>query len=118
MGSGTKAKYSLKQNEALLLNALNYCLKFNIDNPVLKHVSFTYARLSGDKRFLNVYVDTFDRSKINQILKHLNEAKGLFRSTIAQKTSLYKAPQINFYADQTIDNNLKIEEILAKIKGE
>lgn len=75
MASSGKSKYKHQQSASLMLNTLNYCLKYEIDNPKLKHVSFTYVNLSGDNSILNAYVDSFDRSKINELISELDMAK-------------------------------------------
>lgn len=115
MSSSGKSKYKHLQIESLILKILNNTLKYKITNDKLKNVSFTYVKLSGDNSFLDVYVDYWNRSKIDNIVKHLNDAKGIFRTAIANKSNLYKAPHITFYKDKTIDNYLKIEELLSKI---
>ncbi len=115
MSSNAKGKYKHLQTESLMLNILNNTLKYEIIDEKLKNVSFTYVRLSGDNSFLDVYVDYWDRSKINNIVNKLNTAKGVFRTAIANKSNLYRAPQVVFHKDETIDNNLKIESILSKI---
>ena len=115
MAFSGKSKYKHLQKESLMLNILNNTLKCEIIDDKLKNVSFTYVRLSGDNSFLDVYVDYWDRSKIESVVNWLNNAKGVFRTAVANKTNLYKAPQITFYKDATIDNSLKIEELLDKI---
>ncbi len=115
--SGKKI-YKHQQNEALMLNVLNNTLKYEIDNPLIHNASFTYVHLSGDKSYLNVYVDIYDRSLINGLLQELNKAKGIFRTALAKKTNFYKVPQIQFLADKSIETNLKIESLLNKIKKE
>ncbi len=115
MSSSGKSKYKHLQTESLMLNILNNTLKYEIIDEKLKNVSFTYVRLSGDNSFLDVYVDYRDRSKINNIVNKLNAAKGVFRTAIANKSNLYRAPQVVFHKDETIDNNLKIESLLSKI---
>lgn len=114
--TGGKKIYKHQQNESLMLNVLNHTLKYEIDNPTLKNAAFTYVKLSGDKAHLFVYVDTWDRSKITSLVNALNSAKGTFRTALANQTHFYKVPEIHFEIDKSIDQNLKIEEILNKIK--
>lgn len=114
-----KAKYRHNQNESLMLNVLNNTLKYEMNDPIFKMVSFTYVRLSGDKSYLNVYVDTYDHKNLNKILNELNKASGTFRTALAQKTKFYKVPKIIFNEDKTISNSIHIEELINKInKGE
>lgn len=114
--SGKKI-YKHQQNESLMLNILNHTLKYEIDNPALKNVSFTYVKLSNDKSHLSIYVDTYDRSKIQSMINQLNIAKGVFRTALATQTHFYKIPELHFLVDETIEQNLKINQILNKIKG-
>ena len=119
MGFSGKSKYRHSQNEALMLNILNNCLKYEINDPELKKgASFTYVQLSGDKSYLNVYVDTWDLSKMDHLIHELNNAKGIFRKALADKTNFYKVPHIEFFPDKTIQENIKIQDLLNKIKKE
>ena len=111
MGTSGKSKYRHSLNESMLLNCLNNALKYDINDELLKHVSFTYVKLSGDKSYLNVYVDTWDQSKMDKIIEHLNNARGVFRTALATKTNFYKVPNIGLKPDATIQQNLKIEEL-------
>ena len=119
MSNSGKWKYRHSQNEALMLNILNNCLKFEINDPELrKNASFTYVQLSGDKSYLNVYVDTWDLKKMDHLIEELNKAKGVFRKALADNTNFYKVPHVQFYPDKSIQENIKIEELLNKIKKE
>lgn len=112
-----KAKYRHNQNESLMLNTLNNTLKYELDDPIFKKVSFTYVKLSGDKSYLNVYVDTYNHQDINKILKELNNASGTFRTMMAKKTNFYKVPKIIFNEDTTITKSLHIEDLINKINN-
>ena len=118
MGNSGKSKYRHNQNEALMLNILNNCLKYEINDPELKNASFTYVQLSGDKSYLNVYVDTWDLSKMEHLITELNNAKGIFRKALADHTNFYKVPHVEFFPDKTIQENIKIQNLLNKIKKE
>ena len=110
-----KGKYHHKQMESLMLNIINHALKFSINDPLLKKVSLTYVTLTNDKSILYVYCDSYDRSKIEKIVKELNDAKGVFRTELAHQLKTHKTPTVQFEIDKTIDNSLKIEELLNKI---
>ena len=112
-----KGKYHHKQMESLMLNIINHALKFSINDPLLKKVSFTYVTLTNDKSILYVYCDSYDRSKIEKIVKELNDAKGVFRTELAHQLKTHKTPTVQFEIDKTIDNSLKIEELLNKLSS-
>ena len=117
MASGGKSKYKHQQLESLMLNILDNALKTEINDEKLKQVAFTCVKLSDDGTYLDVYVDCWDRSKVEEQVKRLNYAKGVFRTAIAKKSNLYKVPQVVFHRDEAIDNNLKIEDLLSKINN-
>ncbi len=108
-----KNNYRLKQLESTMINALNYCLKYDIDDPYFKkYVSFTYVKLSNDKSYLDVFVDTFIRSNIDEVVNNLNKVKNIFKLTLSRKLDLYKIPEIRFFCDKSIDNAIHINALI------
>ncbi|MDR3329942.1 MAG: 30S ribosome-binding factor RbfA [Mycoplasmataceae bacterium] len=101
--------------ESEILNVINHTIKSEIYDESLKHCSFTAVKLSPDYSFATIYVDTYDRSKIEHMLEKLTIAKGVFRSQLAQYMRIRKIPDIRFVKDETIDNSLKIDQLLDKI---
>jgi ribosome-binding factor A len=109
------ANYRHEHIESEILNLLNYTIKHEVYDETLKHCSFTSVKLTPDYGLAIVYVDTYDRSKIDMMVDKLMNAKGLFRNQLAHKLNIRKIPDIKFMKDTTIDNSLKIDELLDKI---
>ncbi|MDR1991669.1 MAG: 30S ribosome-binding factor RbfA [Mycoplasmataceae bacterium] len=107
--------YKHEHIESEILNVLNHTMKHEIYDESLKWCSFTSVKLNPDSSWATVYVDTYDRTKLDQIVNKLTIAKGTFRNQLAQNLNIRKIPDIKFVRDQTIDNSLKIDEILDKI---
>ncbi|MDR0985549.1 MAG: 30S ribosome-binding factor RbfA [Mycoplasmataceae bacterium] len=107
--------HKLQHLESDILDCLNHTIKFDVYDETLKHCSLTAVKLAPDFSLLTVYVDTFDRSKINDMVDKLMIAKGFFKNGIAKGLNLRKVPDIKFVSDTTIDNSLKIDKILDNI---
>jgi ribosome-binding factor A len=101
--------------QSQIQNILNHTLIHEIYDQGLKRASFTAVKLSPDWSIAWIYVDTFDRSQVDHLLKKLEIAKSTFRYQIGKSMKIRKIPELKFVKDQTIDNSLKVEEILGKI---
>jgi len=102
--------------ESLMLRILMNALKETVYDKTLKNVSFTYGKLSSDKRNFNVYVDFYNRSMVPSIVKKLNENKSVFKRVLAENLDVYKIPDIFFKSDESIDRALKVEELIKNTK--
>ncbi|MDR1234704.1 MAG: 30S ribosome-binding factor RbfA [Mycoplasmataceae bacterium] len=109
------ANYKHEHIESEILNLLNHTVKYDIYDESLKHCSFTAVKLSPDYSMATVFIDTYDRSKIDAMVDKLMIAKGVFRSHLAKNMNIRRIPDIKFVKDNTIDNSLKIDELLDKI---
>lgn len=101
--------------ESEILNNLNHALKNLINDKSLKMCCFTNVKLLDDYSKIIVSVDFYDNSKIDQIVDKLNIAKGLFRDQLAHNMNIRKIPDILFEKDMTIQNSLRIDEIIKDI---
>ncbi|MDR0739921.1 MAG: 30S ribosome-binding factor RbfA [Mycoplasmataceae bacterium] len=106
-------KHQHKESE--ILNILNHTIKHEIYDDNLKHCSFTAVKLLPDYSLAIISVDTYDRSKIDAMIEKLMIAKGVFRNQLAKNLNIRRIPNIKFVKDVTIDNSLKIDELLDKI---
>lgn len=104
--------------ESLIINILNNVVKYKAYDTDIKKCSFTYVELSSDKSYCKIYVDTFNRSEIDKLVKKLNNSKPVFKKYLAAELNMWKIPQINFEKDKTIDKVAKIDELFKKIHEE
>jgi ribosome-binding factor A len=110
-----RSNYKHEHIESEILNVLNHTIKAEIYDEYLKNCSFTAVKLSPDYSTATVYVDTYDRSKIEQMIEKLTIAKGVFKSELSRHMQIRKVPDVKFVKDDTIDNSLKIDQLLDKI---
>jgi ribosome-binding factor A len=78
----------LKQEENEILNILYHTLKYEIYDKDIKMCTFTYVSLSMDKSNANVYVDYFDRKKVDDLVKKLNYSKAVFRTELSKNMNV------------------------------
>jgi ribosome-binding factor A len=103
-----------KQGESEILNILNHTLKYEVYDKDIKMVSFTYVKLTNDKSLVKVFVDFYNRDKIDALVKKLNNSKAVFRTALSQNMNVWKVPNILFEKDESIDRVIAIEKLLKK----
>lgn len=109
------ANHKHEKIESEILNNLNHALKNTVNDKLLKMACFTHVKLLDDFSKIIVSVDYYDSKKIDEVVDQLNVAKGIFRDQIAHNMTIRKVPEILFEKDLTIQNSIKIDEILTSI---
>ena len=89
---------------------------FELKKLIFKLVSVNQVDVTPDYQFAKVYVSHLDLKKINEAVEELNANKGLIRSLLAKKMTIYKVPDLVFIRDNTYEKGERIEEILKEIK--
>lgn len=108
--------YNHDRIAADILAILNRSVQLEARNENLKKASLTGIKLAHDYSVAVIYVDTYNREQIATLVNDLNQAKSFLRNKLAHKLSIRRVPKLEFVVDTTIDNSLKIEEILDKLK--
>jgi len=79
-------------------------------------VTVIEVKVSDDLRQASFFVSVFgDTAEQGSVLEGLNSAKGFIRHTLGQRLGLRWVPEIHFELDRTLDNQERIERLLAKI---
>lgn len=112
MKTKNKKNFHFQHIQSQILLILNETLRDEIYDEKVKLATFTATKLTNDYSYCTVYVDTFDRTKIDEIVLVLNKAKGVFRTALAKKLTIRKVPQLIFINDCTIDQSKRINEII------
>lgn len=105
----------IERYESRMKECLNDFIYYEAYDEKIKNATITYTRLSGDMSILKVYIDCLDRTKLDSLIKYLNERKGIFRTTIAQNFDMRRVPDVIFKRDETIDRHEEIEDILSEL---
>jgi ribosome-binding factor A len=85
----------------------------------LGFVTVTDVKLTSDLAeatiYYSVYGDTLTQKSTNRALE---KAKGFIQSELARQISIRKVPILSFKVDRSVEQGLKIEELLNKIHEE
>jgi len=104
--------------ESQLRKEISLIIIEDIKDPRIKFVSVTHASLSNDLRIANVYVRVMGNDEErNNAMQGLVSASGFIRKEIGERMRLRYTPEIKFFFDESLDIQLRIENILREIKG-
>ncbi len=79
-------------------------------------VSVMSARMSPDLKYANVYVSMYgSESERKSSLAGLRNAAGWLRGEVARKLGLRFAPEIRFFADDSLDRVFHLEEVFREL---
>ncbi|MBQ6970203.1 30S ribosome-binding factor RbfA [bacterium] len=115
MQQNNKKNYRHDHIQKQIMVILNETLHDEIYDNIVKLATFTETRLTSDYSTCTVFVDTYDRKKIDSVIKAVEKAKGVFKTQLAKKMTIRKIPNLNFVKDCSIDRVLKIEKIIQEI---
>ena len=90
-----------------------------VKDPGIHFVTVTMVEMAEDLRNANIYVSILgDEETRKESLKGLERAKGFIRKQLGASLQLRYTPDIHFRLDDSLDNSLKIRNILHQIKSE
>ncbi len=105
-----KLAESVKKEMSSLLNQ-------NVRDPRLKMITVTSAEVSGDLRYVKVYISVLgDEAEEKRALTALDKAKGFFRSELSKKIRVRYMPELLFKIDHSIQSGTRIMELLREVK--
>jgi len=87
------------------------------DDVLLSHaVTIPEVRMSPDLRLATIFVLPLGGKDIEAVLAALEANKRYLRGEVARAVNLKFAPEVRFRADQTFDEALRIDRLLASDK--
>lgn len=108
------------QKESLLLKEISSLfLQIILEDKELEGLSITRVKLSSDNKICTVYfytpagLETF-KEKLPKIILY----KPSIRKALSQKLALRHTPELKFKFDNLVEKQIKIEQLLDKIKSE
>ena len=75
-------------------------------------VSIIRVDTTGDLRYARVYVSVLNKAQEKDVMKGLKSASGFLRRELARSMQLRYTPELQFIADDSIDQGAHILEIL------
>lgn len=106
----------LARLEQQIMNIINKALMTEVENKYAQYATVTKVELSKDTSVAKIYLDCLKREHINKVIENVEKVSGFLRTKIAKALNLYKAPQLKFVDDKTIDYANNIEKLLNEIK--
>jgi ribosome-binding factor A len=103
----------------LLRAEISDIIRREVKDPRLGFVTVTDAEISADLRHAKVFISVLgsDEQRADS-LKILQRASGVIRGMFAKRANMKTTPEILFGLDASIEQGVRIFELLQKIKRE
>jgi ribosome-binding factor A len=112
------SKVRLQRIADRLQQELSQLLLHKINDPRLRHVYVTDARIDRELAFADIFVSAVEGSaRSEEVLAGLESAAGFLRRSLADRVQLRAFPQLRFHWDPTPENADHIERILADLRS-
>lgn len=107
----------LKKFEIDLKREISFIINSKIKDPRLGFITLTGVRLSSDFHYLDVFISIMgEKKKIEDSLAVLKKSDGFIKNNLKERVRLRTMPDIKFIYDKSIDQGMKISEILEDLK--
>ena len=94
-------------------------VQFELKDPRLEFITITQVEVTKDLQHAKVYFSFLgDASKMSEIQKGLNSARGFVRKLVGQRVKLRYTPEIDFIFDESIEYSIHIDQTIERIKNE
>lgn len=105
--------------EALLKQEISEILRKEFGDPRIGFVTITDAEVSSDVSHAKVFVSILgSEEQKKESLKVLKHAQSYVRQLLSKRVKLRTVPTIDFRIDESIDEGMKITELLEQVKNE
>ena len=90
-----------------------------VHDPGVGFITLTTVKVSPDLQLARVYYTSMgDEKALKETAKALGRATAFLRRQIAQRLRLRRAPELQFFYDQSVAHQDRIEQILQELKTE
>ena len=106
--------YRMDRINSLLLREIGKIIIDDMKDPRISSlISVMEVKTSKDLKFSKVYISVLGEPNIkNKTLKALNSASGYIKNLLVKKLNLRSVPKLVFYLDESIENKLRILDII------
>ena len=102
-----------------LKREISFIINTRIKDPRIGFVTVTGAKLSGDGKYLDIYLSIMGKdSETDKSLEALKKCSGFIKKNLSERIRLRTVPELKFIYDSSIDRGIKISEMLKKINKE
>lgn len=110
--------HRLDRVSSLIKEELSLIFLHKVQDETFGMITVTNVKMSPDLRHTKVYLSVYEKDKRNDVLKRVNEIKGMIRSELASRIKMRFVPELHFFIDDTLDYVEKIEGLFKKIHSE
>src|ERR671913_1458679 len=98
---------------------LSSLLARDVHDPGVGFITLTTVKVAPDLQLARVYYTSMgDEKALKETAKALGRATPFLRRQVAQRLRLRKAPELQFFYDESIAHQDRIERILQDLKAE
>jgi ribosome-binding factor A len=103
----------MRRVDEALREVLSDAVAGDLKDPRIGFVTVTGVKTSPDLRQARVYVSVLgDEAARSATIDGLNSAHGLLQRRIASEVRMKRTPTLAFVLDETVDQAMRIEEII------
>jgi ribosome-binding factor A len=103
----------IRKVEIDLKREISFIINNKIKDPRIGFVTITDTKLSPDYKWLDVFFSVMgDDEEISSSLKVLDKCCGFIKRSLPKKLRLKNIPNIRFLYDKSIDEGMRISNIL------
>lgn len=105
---------------SLLQKVLTEVIQRDVRNPLVNEfVTVTRVEITKDLRYAKVYISLIgNETQKEETVEALQSAAGFIAMTASKKVVLRYFPSLTFKLDDTVDQQMRIAEVLGKIRSE
>ena len=89
-----------------------------MNDPRLQSVAITGVKLTADLQLASVYFRFWGEITEREVKAGLKSASVVFRTVVAQRIDMKKAPQLRFFYDKSVEYGSHIEDLFRHLKDE
>lgn len=105
---------------SLLKEVISEVIRTEVRNPRVSELSsITRVDITNDLHYAKVYVSVLGTEEVKtETLKALRTAAGFISSSAANKIVIRHFPKLSFILDETVEKQIRIEEVLKTLRTE
>ena len=102
--------------EKYLLREINNIIYRKVNDPRIKFVTITRAKVSSDLKYADIFVTIFnDKKQQRKALEGLKNATKFIRGELGKDLKIRYVPNIKFVIDQDLKHQYKLLKIITEI---
>jgi ribosome-binding factor A len=109
----------MRRVNEVLREVVGAAIAADLSDPRIGFVTVTSVETSPDLRHAKVYVSVLgDEGEREETLSALRSSHGVLQSQIAAETRMKRTPTLTFHYDDTIEQGVRISQLLEQEPGE